>query len=124
MGENVQKKMILIATIVEGISTRKDKSFKITLGTQELTPSQAAELFDLSSQYCFTALKKEPFQKDEVDLMDSLKTDFESQKTPSQRLRGVLYINYEQNDEGFKDFASYYTHKMDTIINHFKNKLD
>lgn len=116
--------MIIIASIVEGISTRKDKTFKVILGTQELTPHQAAELFQLSNQYCFAALKPEPFNQDEISMMETLKADFESAKTPSQRLRAILYLNFQKDNEGFKDFYNYYQHKMEKICDHFKNKLD
>jgi len=36
----------------------------------------------------------------------------------------VLFVNYEQKNEGYKTFTDYYNAKMETLINHFKNKLD
>jgi DNA-binding ferritin-like protein len=68
--------------------------------------------------------KEESFQQDELDNLDSIKTDLEANKTPSQRLRGILYINYQQDDEGYKDFMTYYIGKMDKLCEHFKSKLD
>ena len=41
-------------------------------------------------------------------------------KSPSQRLRGVFYSLFKQDDQGFDDFDSYYDDKMDKIINHYK----
>ena len=55
-----------------------------------------------------------------------------SEKTPSQRLRGVLYILWEklqpkENDQGiekFVDFDLFYKRKLNEIINHYKKQLD
>jgi len=35
-----------------------------------------------------------------------------------------LYINYQQDNEGYKDFMTYYIGKMDKLCEHFKSKLD
>lgn len=70
------------------------------------------------------AIKEETFQDDEVALLDNLKADLDTSKTPSQRLRSILYINYQQNNNGYKDFNTFYLAKMDQICEHFKNKLD
>ena len=116
--------MILLAGIIEGLTTRKDKTIKLSIGTNELTPQEAADLFSLNSQFCYIAIKPEPFVKMEYDLIQELKTDYENAKTPSQRLRAILYRNYEKDSEGFKDFQTYYYKKMDKICEHYKGKLD
>ena len=115
---------MLLAAIIEGITTRKDKTIRLTIGTQELSPAQAAEVFGMNQQYCYLALKVEPFTKSELDTIDSLKTDLETAKTPSQRLRGILFRTFEQDAEGYRDFTTYYTAKMEKICEHFKTKLD
>ena len=116
--------MILIPAQIEGIQSRKDKTIKLTIGTQELSPSQAADLFQLNQQFCYFAIKVETFQKDEIEDLNSLKADLETNKTPSQRLRGILYLNYEKDNEGYKDFTTYYVSKMERICDHYKTKLD
>jgi hypothetical protein len=116
--------MITIATTVEGIRTRKDNTCAITFGTQELTPSQAGDLFHLNGKFCYLAIKPETFRKEEIEAMDELKTDFEDNgKSPGQRLRGVLYRKWENNKEGFSTFTLYYEHNMEKIITHFKSQL-
>ena len=52
--------MILLPAQIESITTRKDKTVKITIGTQELTPADAAKIFYLNQQFCYMALKPEP----------------------------------------------------------------
>jgi len=115
--------LITIAGQIEAISSRKDKTIKLTIGTQELSPNQAAQLFTLTQQFCYLGLKQETFTKEDSDLIDNLKTDLETQKTPSQRLRGILYLNYQQDNKGYKDFSTYYQSEMEKICEHYKNKL-
>lgn len=115
--------MIKLSGQIESLSTRKDKTIKLSIGTQELTPSEAAEVFQLNQQFCYIGIKAEPFTAEETDIIDSLKTDFDNIKSPSQRLRAILYVNYQQNYEGFKDFNSYYLFIMDKISEHYKSKL-
>ena len=48
----------------------------------------------------------------------------DGKKTPSQRLRAVLFRLWEQDDEKFKEFDGYYRFKMEKIIDHLKQKLE
>ena len=115
--------MILLPAQIESIASRKDKTIRLTIGTQELNPNTAAELFTMNQQFCYFAIKTESFLQNEVDLVNDLKADI-NVKTPSQRLRNILYINYQQNNEGFKDFNTFYISKMESICEHYKNKID
>lgn len=116
--------MLLIAGQIESITTRKDKTLKLTIGTQELTPAQTGDIFTLNQDFCYFAIKQEPFNNLEENLIDTIKTEYANYKTPSQRLRGILYINYQQDNKGYKDFGSYYASEMERIIEHYKQKLD
>lgn len=116
--------MILLPAQIEAITTRKDKTLKVTIGTQELSPNDAAQVFHLNQQFCYMAIKPEPFTREETDTIDSLKADLSTAKTPSQRLRGILYLNYQQDSKGFSDFTTYYASEIEKICEHYKNKLD
>jgi len=116
--------MILLPAQVESITTRKDKTIKLTIGTQELSPADAAKIFYLNQQFCYMALKPEPFSRDESEAIGSLKTDISQAKTPSQRLRAILYLNYQQDSKGYQDFTTYYASEIEKICEHYKNKLD
>lgn len=115
--------MILIAGQIENITTRKDKTLKLTIGTQELNPGQTGDIFTLNQDFCYFGIKQEPFTEPEQTLIDGLKAEI-NQRTPSQRLRAILYVHYEQNNKGYKDFGNYYAHEMERIIEHYKQKLD
>jgi hypothetical protein len=115
---------ILLPAIYEGSRDLKDRSKKLTFQTNEITPEQASNLQVMVQQFVYLAIKLEPFTKEQVDVINTLKNDFdEFGKTPAQRLRGVLYRLWEQSNSGYKDFNLFYAFKMEELINHFKTKL-
>lgn len=114
--------MILLNTIIDKITTLKDQSLKITLESQELQPEEMAALFELRNKYVYTALDEAPINPDDLDIKEPMK-EFKTDKTPSQRLRAVLYRYWEQN-KPTEDFDSYYKRKMEEIINYIKDKLN
>lgn len=113
---------ILIASYVEGIRTRKDKTVALTLGTQELTPEQAGELFSINGQLITAYLSVKGISQDDKEIIDTIEPD-STGRTPSQRLRNVLYILWTQDNEGFKDKNLHYIHHMEKIIEHLKSKI-
>jgi hypothetical protein len=117
--------MIVLPAQLEGVSTRKDKTLKLIFGTNELNPSDAASVMTLANSFCFLAIKPETFTETEKELMAQVKADMltNNAKSPSQRLRSVLYVLFTNNNEGFDKFDSFYTHKIEQMIDHFKSKL-
>lgn len=116
--------MILQAT-VEGVSTRKDRTIKIILGTQELSPKDAAELLQYSNSITNVYLSKLSIQTDIMHEIDKASIDMvDNQKSPSKRLKSVLYLLWKQDNEGYEDSELYYRNKMEQLITHFKNKLE
>ena len=116
--------MIVLPAIIEGITSRKDKTIRITIGTQELSPVNAADIFSMAGGYAYVVIKREDFTAWEVKEIDELKADLDTIKSPSQRLRAILYRNWEQDGQGYKDFTTYYLMQMDKLCQHYKNKLD
>lgn len=116
--------MIILPAQIESIATRKDGTIRVAFGTQELMPSAAGDLFSLTNKSCYVAIKIENFRDEEKKVLDELKADEDGFKSPSQRLRGVLYRLFESKPDGFKTFALFYDSKMEQIINHLKNQID
>lgn len=115
-------KGILIGAYVEGLKTRKDKTIAITIGTQELAPDKAGQLFNLNGKLITAYLSDTEVTKSDQDVIDAVELDLPG-KTPSQRLRAVLYVLWKQEPEGFKDQNLHYIHHMEKIIEHYKSKL-
>jgi hypothetical protein len=119
-------KPIFLASQIEGVSTRADHTLKVTIGTQELSPEDAGRLFSLNRKLAYIVIKEETFNQSEIDAIEQLVVDSNDikQKTPSQRLRSVLYVLWTSDNGGHPTFDTFYNQKMEIIVQHFKNKLD
>lgn len=117
--------MLVIAGLMESYRSLKDKTLKITFETNEPTGEQLVQIAGCMGDFGFLAFKKDAFNKKEIELLDTLKSDFEETgKSKSQRLRGVLYRSWEQESKGYEVFDDYYNHQMERLINHFKDNLE
>jgi hypothetical protein len=117
--------MIIIPAQLEGYRSLKDKTLKVTFETNELNPQDLMGLIENTGQFGYLAFKSDPFKAEEKEVLSNLESGYgEKGKSPSQRLRGVLYVNYTKNNEGFDTFTRYYDFQMEKITNHYKSKLD
>jgi hypothetical protein len=114
---------ILISAYIENITTRKDKSVKVTIGTQELSQGKAGELFTLLNNLACVYISPKEISQKELDQVDKLDPEIEG-KTQSQRIRNVLYKLFQQDSEGHKDYDSYYRNKTEMYIEHLKKKIN
>ena len=116
--------MIVIPAQMEGITSRKDGTTRISFGTNELMPSLAGDLFSLNNKFCYLAIKQEAFRDEEKKAMEQLEAKQDDNfKSPSQRMRAVLFRMFEQDNKGFKTFTLFYDHHMEQLINQIKQRL-
>ena len=117
--------MITIPATVARLSSRKDLSLSVTFDTGELSPDLAGHLFGMQNKAVYLAVKETAFNAQETDALDALDSEFidDTKKTPSRRLRAVLYLLWQQDPEGYADFKAFYAAKMEAVIGHFKGKL-
>lgn len=117
--------MITLPAVLERVATRKDGTLGLSFGTNELSPSTMTDLFSHYGKFCYIAIKPEEFRPLEIENLSRLKADYDDKrKSHSVRLRSVLFRKFEQDNEGFGTFSAYYEHKMESLIEHFKSKLD
>jgi len=117
--------MIIIPASFDSFRSLKDNTLKVTFETNELNPQQLLGLAENLNKFGHLAFNRVPFTEVERKLIEGLEPELqENGKTESQRLRGVLFRNFERNNDGFDSFVKYYAHHMEKIINHFKSKLD
>jgi len=114
---------ILFPAIVESLKSRKDKSIAITLGTYEVSPDKAGQLFNTNGHTvtCYLSVK-ELITDTEKEIIDSIESPAPG-KSPSQRMRNCLYILHQQKPEGYEDFNLFYLHHMEKMISEIKSKL-
>lgn len=101
------------------ISSRVDGSLGISLSTPELSPQEKALFFELHNVECSITI--EPIDTPDIP---EIKIDKDlSTKSPSERMRGVLYRLWEkEGKEG--EFKNFYYKRMESMIEHYKSKLD
>jgi len=114
---------IILDGNLEGLNTRNDNSVVIKFSTQELDSSKAGELFQLRNKYCKLLISDSNISTLEAELVDNTKLTGEKKKTPSSRLRGVLFRCHEQSGLQIP-FDDFYNAEMEKIIIHFKSKLN
>ena len=112
-------KAIKLNAVIKGLSARVDRSLSLNVSTPELTSEEKAELMNLQSVNIELYIKPLEEAPDAVITIDKEL----NQKTPSQRLRNVLYVLHQQ--QGIKDdFDIFYKHNMNSIIEKLKDKLE
>jgi len=114
--------MIQLPATIEKIETLADNSIRIKVSTQELNPKDAAELFSLKGKLGWFL-----FKADKLTLEDIPKEpppEFRGDKTPSKRLRAVIYKFWEQATSQTEDFETFYRKQIELIIESFKEKLE
>lgn len=114
---------IILPAIINPPRIRKDKSCAISFDTRELTSDEIFTILSLSQSEGYLA-----FQPNEDDIPDFPEERAEvDQKTPSERLRAVLYIWFKQETEKGQfvgTFEVFRKEKMEKIIEGVKSKLD
>jgi len=117
--------MLIIPGHFETFRSLKDRSLKLVFETNEPTPEQIADVQQSLMKSGYLAFSTENFSASDQKFLSEIKVDYDDpNKTPSKRLRGVLYRNYEQDNKGYKTFEDYYRSQMEMLIVHFKGKLD
>jgi hypothetical protein len=113
--------MLKVPSQISKVETTSDNGLKLTIHTQELTPSDKSEVMQLHNKVGW-------FVFNDVDIEESDVPDepieFEGQKTYSERLRNVLFRLHEKQGGKPEDFESYRAKIMEKLINQYKAKLD
>lgn len=117
-------KTIYIPGMITSPQGLADGTWKVTLRFNELPPEKIGQLASLNQKFVYFGIKEEGFKNEEKEMLESLESDESIGKTQAQRLRAVLYRNWQQNPEGFPDSETHYRAKMERLIEHLKNKLE
>lgn len=117
---------MIIPVTLKSYRPLSDKTFNITFSTQELTAEQLLDLNALLSTFGVMYYRgTETLSKAEIKELDNLDLDIHDEpKSQSQRLKNVLYLNWQKDNKGYQEFKDYYKFETEKIIQHYKNKLD
>ena len=117
---------LIIEATIENISTRSDNTIKVVIGTQEMDAEQSAKLFQFRNNIAKVLFSTDNITKEIIQSVSEAAIEAKPQpgKTPSQRLRAVLFRYYEQTNATNITFETYYQNEIEKIINHYKSKLE
>ena len=115
---------ILLKTtaILDSFNSRKDKSYTVKFTTQELAPAEVAAISGSLGEFGTLGFVTNEHAAQLEDLEAPELRLEEGQKSPSQRLRNIMFAWWM--DKGGKgSFEVFYAGQIETIISQIKTKL-
>ncbi len=101
------------------VTSRQDGSVKISFVTPELRPSEGGALLQLHGKNCRLSIVPEDVEPEETIMVDTAL----GTKTPSQRLRAVLFVWWSQQGKR-GSFEMFYSEKISLFIDSVKTNLE
>jgi hypothetical protein len=115
------EKLFQVPSAIQGISTLKDKTLKLTVYvSKEIASEEKAKIFDLEQKEGWFL-----FSENSIQPKDVPKDNAEfgtSRKTPSERLYNVMFVYWNQNYSN-TDFNDWRRTEMEKLIESYKAKL-
>lgn len=121
-----EKLIFQVPAMVAKIETLADRSLKLKVITQELDEEQSALVFQLYNKIGWFVFSKAEIKQDDLKDLPEIKGEF-SDKTPSQRLRNVIWRLCEQKlgkEPNAQEFRKFYEDYMENLINKIKELFD
>jgi len=116
--------MIVINAQLESFRSLKDRTIKLSFETQEPTPEQLQEIALNNQKFGYLIFSGSQLSDEQLKAIENSSNDlYDAQKTPSKRLRNVLYVWFEQDSKGFTTFEDFYHYQMNAVIDNIKQKL-
>ena len=118
------KSLLRVPAIISSVRTLVDGGLSLGITTQELMPKDAVELFKLKGKLGFMVFKEtKVLEEDVVDLPDEVK-GFKGEKSPSQRLRGRMFVYYKGKHGTTKGFNTWYVDALNEIGDKYLAKMN
>lgn len=114
---------IILPVQLNPISRRKDKSVKLSFETRELGQDEILTLMALEGGEMWLCMSPE---ENEANVPDNMGAVELGDKTPSERLRSVLFVWYKQETDAGRYvgiFDNFRKEKMEKFIEGVKSKL-
>ena len=110
-----------VEAVLTRISSTVDGALSLGLHTKELDPIEKVSIMDFHNKSGWLLFSPNKIEDKDIP---SARAEIGS-KTPSQRLRAVLYILWEQTNPITRgSFDEFYTDKMESVITKIKERLE
>jgi len=114
--------IVKLPAIFSKVTSRADKSYKLTFETRELSGNDASILLGLLQQEGYL-LYSPNNDITETDVPDEKADTMTGRKTQAQRLRAVIYRIWESKGSN-GSFETYYQSYMEKVIDQLKEKIE
>ncbi len=103
-----------------GFGSRVDGGASLRFATNELTADDFGKLKEMLNSFGYVLFSPNQFNDDDLPPTDAPG----KVKTPSQRLRSVLFVYWNKKKEPKDDFEGFYRKEMAKFINHVKDAIE
>lgn len=110
---------IKVPATLDGASTLKDGSMSVRFHTQELSPEDKVAIINFVQGFGWLLFDTH----ESIDVPKESPHREAGDKAPSQRLRSVLYVLWQQKYSDIP-FDTWYVQQMNKIIEKVKERLD
>lgn len=109
-----------IEAILDGVTPLKDGGVSLRFHTNEVSKEDKVMLMEFYQTFGWLMFRANEFQEAEIP-KENAKRD--TGRSPSQRLRAVLFVLWKQGG-GNGDFEAYYKQKIEQFIDKIKENLE
>jgi hypothetical protein len=120
--KNQDKQVLKVPGTVIEVKTTEDRCVAMKIDTQEINYEIAAKLLMLKGQLGWFVFSISQLDPEDTDNLPKLRVE-KGRKTPSERLRAVLFVRWNQAKIK-EDFELYYERSINLIIDQVKSKLN
>lgn len=113
-------KAIKVELQINRVTLKKDDSVSFNATTPELTDDELGVFRKISKVLVNAILEPQVGSEQVLEIKEKIDTG----KSPSSRLRSVLFVLWEQEGRPQQDFEIYYRMRMEKIIDWVKGKLE
>jgi hypothetical protein len=114
--------MFQVPAIIQGIRTLVDGGLKLDIITRELKPDEMTAIFGLKGQEGWFVFKENEIKTEDIENLPDVRIE-KTDKSPSERLRAILYRAWEKTSRT-KTADQFYKDYMDKLIESIKEKLN
>ncbi len=122
----MEKEILQIPAMITGDRSLLNGARKLIIETQEgINIEHLKTLLDMEGKlgwFSFAMRKIQPTDIIDLPPLDEAKLDIK--KSPSQRLRNIIYVYFEKQGGKKEMFDLYYVKEIEKIINSYKAKLE
>lgn len=116
-------KLFQAPSVIEKVQTLVDGGVKLSVTTQELAESEMTQLFKLKGKAGWFLFKDQAIKEQETKDLPEIEPEFKGEKSPSQRLRNIIYVYWKQQGaKGDKD--AFYKRQMNRQIEKVRELLN